>query len=118
MLKCYVGYYAYQSMLNISIPKCQEEWRCQSKSLQICLQMFIVIYCIIYWVECDDIEEGRFRNWRGYVMEDEHGFSIRNVYNMSEDDFWFSKVFRLYITEKELIKINKFFGFNNPYLGK
>ena len=79
------------------------------------LQMSIVIYSIVYWVECDDIEEGPFRTWRGYTIEDEYGFSIKNVWGMHSDDFWFSKVFGLYITEKSLIKINKFFGFNNPY---
>ena len=80
------------------------------------LQLFIIIFCIIWWVECGDIEEGQWRNWRGYVCEHELGFSIKNVWHTSKNDFWFSKVFRLYITEEELIKINKFFGFNNPYL--
>lgn len=77
------------------------------------IQLFIIIYCIFYLSECGDIKEYKCTTWR----PNKYGFSIDNVYGSSEDEFLFSKVFGLYITEESLIKINKFFGFDNPYLG-
>ena len=75
-----------------------------------CLQIFIVIFSIVWWCECDDIRE--------YKDTSVYGFSIKNVWHMRENDFWFSMMFGLYITEESLVKINKFFGFDNPYFKK
>lgn len=60
--------------------------------------------------ECSDVDE--YVTWKSH----EFGFSVKNVRGTSKNDFWFSKVFGLYITEESLVKINKFFGFDNPYL--
>ena len=73
-------------------------------------QLAIVIFCIFVWSECGDVDE--YATWKSH----EFGFSVKNVWGTSKNDFWFSKVFGLYITEKELVRINKFFGFDNPYL--
>lgn len=76
-------------------------------------QLAIVIGCIFCWSECSDVDElPSLPGWKSQ----EFGFSIKNVWGTSKNDFWFSKVLSLYITEKELVKINKFFGFDNPYL--
>lgn len=69
------------------------------------IQLGIIIYSIVHLCEYSDIRQ--YSDDRS-----KNGFYIRNEYGCYKDDFWFSKVFRLYITEEELININKFFGFD------
>lgn len=70
------------------------------------LQLFIVIINICYLTDNDDIieQEGG-----------KHGFYIRIPYYI-KNSFLLHKVLGLYITEEQLISINKFFGFDNIYL--
>ena len=72
------------------------------------LQIGIIVFSSVHLCENSDIEQ--FPNTCS-----KNGFYIRNEWRCYEDDFWFSKVFGLYITEEELININKFFGFENTY---
>lgn len=74
------------------------------------IQLTVVICCTFFLADNSEVDEYAPRRSRPF------GFSIRNVWGTSKNDFWFSKVFGLYITEKELVRINKFFGFDNPYL--
>lgn len=74
------------------------------------IQLTVVIVCIFFWSDSGDVDE--YVTWKSH----EFGFSVKNVWGTSKNDFWFSKVFGLYITEESLVKINKFFGFDNPYL--
>ena len=76
------------------------------------IQLSVVIFCIYALCFGTDIEE------KPTPRPSKYGFLIDNVCGCEEDDFWFSKVFGLYITEKELVRINKFFGFDNPYFKK
>lgn len=69
------------------------------------IQLGIIIYISCHLSEYSDVRQ----------CSDPHsknGFYIRNEWGCHKDDFWFSKVFRLYITEEELINVNKFFGFD------
>lgn len=70
------------------------------------LQLFIVIICLFSLGESGDIKERE---------GGKHGFYIRIPYYF-KDSFLFHKLLGLYITEEQLIKVNKFFGFDNPYL--
>lgn len=69
------------------------------------IQVGIIIYIPCHLSEYSDIRQ--FSNERS-----KNGFYIRNEWGCHKDDFWFGKVFRLYITEEELINVNKFFGFD------
>ena len=71
------------------------------------IQLGIIIYSIVHLCEYSEV--------RQCADSSKNGFYIRNEWGCCEDDFWFSKVFRLYITEEELINVNKFFGFKNTY---
>lgn len=72
------------------------------------IQIGIIIYSLVHLCENSDIDQRP-------SAYSKNGFYIRNEWGCREDDFWFSKVFRLYITEEELINVNKFFGFENTY---
>lgn len=76
--------------------------------LVLLIQLAIIAYSMVHLVENSDVRQ--FSN-----VCSKTGFYIKNEWGCYEDDFWFSKVFRLYITEEELININKFFGFENTY---
>ena len=73
--------------------------------LVLLIQVGIIIYIPCHLSEYSDIRQ--FSDDRS-----KNGFYIRNEWGCHKDDFWFSKVFRLYITEEELINVNKFFGFD------
>lgn len=77
--------------------------------LVLLIQLGITIYSSIHLSEYSIVRQSS-------NASSENGFYIRNVWGCHEDDFWFSKVFGLYITEEELINVNKFFGFKNTYL--
>lgn len=76
--------------------------------LVLLIQIGIIIYSSVHLCENSDVDQ----HPNAYSK---NGFYIRNEWGCREDDFWFSKVFRLYITEEELVNINKFFGFKNTY---
>ena len=67
--------------------------------------MGIIVYSSCHLSENSDVRQHS-------DTRSKNGFYIRNEWGYHEDDFWFSKVFRLYITEEELINVNKFFGFD------
>jgi hypothetical protein len=73
--------------------------------LVLLIQIGIIIYSSCHLSEYSDVRQISNESSK-------HGFYIRNEWGCHKDDFWFSKVFRLYITEEELININKFFGFD------
>jgi hypothetical protein len=72
------------------------------------IQIGIIIYSSVHLCENSDVRQFS-------QVCSKNGFYIKNEWGCYEDDFWFSKVFRLYITEEELINVNKFFGFENTY---
>jgi hypothetical protein len=69
------------------------------------IQIGIIGYSLVHLAENSDVRQ------HSNVCS-KNGFYITNEWGCCEDDFWFSKVFRLYITEEELINVNKFFGFD------
>ena len=69
------------------------------------IQVGIIIYSSCHLCEYSDVRQ--FSD-----SSSKNGFYIKNEWGCHKDDFWFSKVFRLYITEEELINVNKFFGFD------
>lgn len=73
--------------------------------LVLLIQIVIIIYIPCHLSEYSDIRQ--FSD-----SSSKNGFYIRNEWGCHKDDFWFGKVFRLYITEEELINVNKFFGFD------
>ena len=73
--------------------------------LVLLIQMGIIIYSSVHLSENSDV-------YQSSDTRSKNGFYIKNEWGHSEDDFWFSKVFGLYITEEELINVNKFFGFD------
>jgi hypothetical protein len=76
--------------------------------LVLIIQFGIIIYSLAHLCENSDVRQFS-------QVCSKNGFYIKNEWGCYEDDFWFSKVFRLYITEEELINVNKFFGFENTY---
>lgn len=74
----------------------------------ILIQLGIIIYSLFHLGENSEVRQHS-------NICSKTGFYIKNEWGCYEDDFWFSKVFRLYITEEELINVNKFFGFENTY---
>ena len=73
--------------------------------LVLLIQIGIIIYSSCHLCEYSDIRQCSDERSK-------NGFYIRNEWGCHKDDFWFGKVFRLYITEEELINVNKFFGFD------
>ena len=54
------------------------------------IQLSIIIYSIAHLCEYSDVRQIT-------TSSSKYGFCIRNKWGYHEDDFWFSKVFRLYI---------------------
>ena len=83
---------------------------CSALNAIISILILLIQVCIIIYISCHLSEYSDIRQYSD--PRSKNGFYIRNEWGCHKDDFWFSKVFRLYITEEELININKFFGFD------
>lgn len=87
---------------------------CYAPNVIISLLVLLIQVGIIIYSSCHLSENSDVRQCSD--PRSKNGFYIRNEWGYHEDDFWFSKVFGLYITEEALININKFFGFKNTYM--
>ena len=83
---------------------------CSALNIIISIFLFFIQLGIIIYSSCHLSENSDVRQCSD--PRSKNGFYIRNEWGYHEDDFWFSKVFGLYITEEELINVNKFFGFD------
>lgn len=83
---------------------------CSALNAIISLLVLLIQTGIIIYIPCHLSEYSDVRQFSD--SSSKNGFYIRNEWDCHKDDFWFSKVFGLYITEEELININKFFGFD------